>query len=97
MSAQAAMTELRTIKPNENRAIPVTEPPNQSTSPYAIMMVVKFLNMVYTGIVKNCRALLPVYIMLTSRSDIGNPMVARQSILSRLSSGVVYISWLRLN
>ncbi len=46
MSAQAAMTELRTISPKENRAMPVTEPPNQSTSPYAIKMVVRFLKIV---------------------------------------------------
>jgi hypothetical protein len=46
MSAQAAMMELRTIRPNEKRAIGVTEPPNHSTSPYAMRMMVKFLKMV---------------------------------------------------
>jgi hypothetical protein len=38
ISAQAAMMELKTIRPNEKRAMGVTEPPNQSTSPYAIRM-----------------------------------------------------------
>lgn len=47
------MTELRTIRPKENNAIPVTEPPNHSTSPYAIRMIVRFLNIVYTGIERN--------------------------------------------
>jgi hypothetical protein len=46
MSAQAAMTELRTMSPKEKRAIGVTEPPNQRTSPYAIKMIVKFLKIV---------------------------------------------------
>jgi hypothetical protein len=46
MSAHAAMMELKTIKPNEKRAMGVTEPPNQSTSPYAMRMIVKFLKMV---------------------------------------------------
>jgi hypothetical protein len=46
MSAQAATRELRTINPNENKAMGVTEPPNQSTSPYAIKMMVRFLKMV---------------------------------------------------
>jgi hypothetical protein len=46
MSAQAAMMELRTISPKEKRVMGVTEPPNQSTSPYAIKMMVKFLKMV---------------------------------------------------
>jgi hypothetical protein len=53
MSAHAAMMELKTIKPKEKRAIPVTEPPNQSTSPYAMRMMVKFLKIVYTGIERN--------------------------------------------
>lgn len=53
ISAQAAITELKTIRPNENSAIEVTEPPNQSTSPYAIKIMVKFLNMVYTGMDRN--------------------------------------------
>jgi hypothetical protein len=46
MSAQAAMMELRTINPKEKRASGVTAPPNQSTSPYAIRMIVRFLKMV---------------------------------------------------
>ncbi len=46
MSAQAAITELMTINPNENKAMPVTEPPNHRTSPYAIRMIVRFLKMV---------------------------------------------------
>jgi hypothetical protein len=46
MSAQAAMMELNTIRPNENSAMGVTDPPNHSTSPYAIRMMVKFLKMV---------------------------------------------------
>jgi hypothetical protein len=46
ISAQAAMMELKTIRPNEKRAMGVTEPPNQSTSPYAIRMMVRFLKMV---------------------------------------------------
>jgi hypothetical protein len=46
MSAQAAMMELMTMRPNEKSAMGVTEPPNQSTSPYAIKMIVRFLKMV---------------------------------------------------
>ena len=46
MSAQAATTELRTIKPKDKSDNLVTEPPNQSTSPYAVMMIVKFLKIV---------------------------------------------------
>lgn len=46
MSAHAATTELSTINPKENKAMGDTEPPNQSTSPYAIMIIVKFLKMV---------------------------------------------------
>ena len=46
MSAHAATRELSTIKPKENKAMGETLPPNQSTSPYAIMMMVKFLKMV---------------------------------------------------
>jgi hypothetical protein len=33
MSAHAAMTELKTMRPKEKSAMGVTEPPNQSTSP----------------------------------------------------------------
>lgn len=40
------MTELITIRPNEKRAMEVTEPPNHSTSPYAINMMVRFLKIV---------------------------------------------------
>lgn len=47
------MTELRTMRPKENSAIPVTEPPNHNTSPYAIRMIVRFLKIVYTGIERN--------------------------------------------
>lgn len=46
ISAQAAMIELRTIRPKENRAIDETDPPNHKTSPYAIRIIVKFLKMV---------------------------------------------------
>lgn len=46
MSAQAAITELSTIRPKENRAMDETEPPNHNTSPYAIRMMVKFLKIV---------------------------------------------------
>jgi hypothetical protein len=56
ISAQAATTDESTIRPKEKRAIPVTEPPNQRTSPYAIKMIVKFLKIVYTGIERNWRA-----------------------------------------
>lgn len=38
----------------------VTLPPNQSTSPYAIKMMVKFLKMVYIGMGKYCNAFEPV-------------------------------------
>jgi hypothetical protein len=38
--------ELMTISPKEKRAMGVTEPPNQSTSPYAIKMIVRFLKIV---------------------------------------------------
>jgi hypothetical protein len=50
------MTELKTIRPKEKRAMEVTVPPNQRTSPYAIRMIVRFLKMVYTGIERNFRA-----------------------------------------
>lgn len=50
------MMELSTISPNESSAMDVTEPPNQSTSPYAIRMMVRFLKMVYTGIERNLSA-----------------------------------------
>ena len=53
ISAHAATTELRTIRPNEKRAEGVTLPPNHKTSPYAITMIVKFLKMVYTGTERN--------------------------------------------
>lgn len=56
MSAQAAMRELNTIKPKEKSAIDETEPPNHSTSPYAIRIIVKFLKIVYTGIERYRRA-----------------------------------------
>jgi len=46
ISAQAAIRELKTIKPNEKSAIEETDPPNHKTSPYAIKMMVKFLKMV---------------------------------------------------
>lgn len=60
ISAHAAIMELATINPNENRAIGVTEPPNQRTSPYAIRMIVRFLKMVYTGMERNLSALVLV-------------------------------------
>lgn len=60
ISAQAATIELRTIRPNENRAEAVTLPPNQSTSPYAVTIMVRFLKIVYTGTDRNCRALVLV-------------------------------------
>lgn len=53
MSAQAAMMELKTIRPKERSVMLVTEPPNQSTSPYAMRMMVKFLKIVYTGMLRN--------------------------------------------
>jgi len=40
------MREDRTIRPKEKSAMPVTVPPNHSTSPYAIKMIVKFLKIV---------------------------------------------------
>jgi hypothetical protein len=46
MSAQAAMIELTTIRPKLSSVMLVTEPPNHSTSPYAIKMMVKFLKIV---------------------------------------------------
>ena len=51
---------LLTINVNEIIIIEVTLPPNQSTSPYAIRMMVKFLKIVYTGMGKYCNALEPV-------------------------------------
>ena len=69
------MTELSTINPKEKRAMPVTEPPNHRTSPYAIKMMVKFLKIVYTGIERYWRALVLVYIVPIRRSDTGNPNV----------------------
>ena len=50
------MTELKTMRPKEKSAMGVTEPPNQSTSPYAIRMMVRFLKMVYTGMDRNFSA-----------------------------------------
>jgi hypothetical protein len=46
MSAQAATTELRTIRPNEKSVSLLTEPPNQRTSPYAVIIMVRFLKIV---------------------------------------------------
>lgn len=60
ISAHAAIMELSTIRPKENSAMDDTEPPNHSTSPYAIKIIVKFLKMVYTGIERNRRALVEV-------------------------------------
>jgi hypothetical protein len=44
ISAHAAMTDDPTIRANATRVRPVTDPPNQRTSPYAIRMIVRFLN-----------------------------------------------------
>jgi hypothetical protein len=60
MSAQAATMELSTMRPKEKRVIGVTEPPNQSTSPYAMRMMVRFLKMVYTGIERYLSTQVPV-------------------------------------
>lgn len=60
MSAQAAITLDRAIRPNDSSAILVTVPPNHSTSPYAIRMMVRFLKMVYTGMDRNFMAQVPV-------------------------------------
>lgn len=46
MSAQAETTDDKTINPKESRAIPVTDPPNHRTSPYAMRMIVRFLKIV---------------------------------------------------
>ncbi len=45
------MIELSTIRPNEKSAMEVTEPPNHSTSPYAIRMIVRFGLMVLSSII----------------------------------------------
>mgnify|MGYP007026582757 CR=1 FL=1 len=42
------------MRPNEARVSGVTLPPNQSTSPYAMRMMVRFLKMVYTGTERYC-------------------------------------------
>lgn len=81
MSAQAAMIELSTIKPNENKAMDETAPPNHSTSPYAIKMIVKFLKIVYTGIERYRRAQVLVYIIAMRRSEIGNPGLVNLCLL----------------
>ena len=60
ISAHAATTDDSTISPKENSVMRVTVPPNHSTSPYAVMMMVRFLKMVYTGMLRDCRALDPV-------------------------------------
>jgi hypothetical protein len=73
MSAQAAMTDEKTMRPKEKSINGVTEPPNQRTSPYAIKIMVKFLKMVYTGIDRYLIAHVPVYIMPMRRSEMGNP------------------------
>lgn len=44
ISAQAAMTDEPTMRANEARVRPVTDPPNHRTSPYAMRMMVRFLN-----------------------------------------------------
>ena len=46
MSEPAASKDEMTIKPNEINVRPVTWPPNQRTSPYAIRMMVMFFQMV---------------------------------------------------
>lgn len=60
----------------------VTLPPNQSTSPYAIKMMVKFLKMVYIGIGKYCNAFDPVYIMPTKKTTIGYHFLAASYFIS---------------
>ena len=54
ISAHAATMELSTMKPNDSKSNGVTLPPNQRTSPYAITIMVKFLKIVYTGILRYC-------------------------------------------
>ena len=44
ISAHAAITDDPTIRANATRVRPVTDPPNQRTSPYAMRMIVRFLN-----------------------------------------------------
>lgn len=46
MSDQAAMREESTMRPNETSVKLETDPLNQITSPYAIRMMVRFLNIV---------------------------------------------------
>jgi hypothetical protein len=68
------MIEDKTMRPKEKRAMRVTLPPNQRTSPYAMRMMVKFLKMVYTGMERNLSALVEVYIIPISRREMGNPL-----------------------
>lgn len=44
ISAQAAITDEPTMRKKEASVRPVTDPPNHSTSPYAIRIIVRFLN-----------------------------------------------------
>ena len=78
------MMELKTINPKENKAIGVTDPPNQSTSPYAMSIIVRFLKMVYTGIERNFNAFVLVYIIPIRRREIGNPGYMLDLGLSRI-------------
>lgn len=61
---------------NDPKAMVVTLPPNHKTSPYAIKIIVKFLKIVYTGILKNCNALEDVYIIATNNTAIGDHFLA---------------------
>jgi len=46
------------------------------TSPYAMRMIVRFLNIVYTGMLKCCKLFDPVYMTVTSKKLIGNQVLA---------------------
>jgi hypothetical protein len=54
ISDQAAMTDDPTMRAKEARVRPVTDPPNHRTSPYAIRMMVRFLNILLVSLIIWC-------------------------------------------
>lgn len=79
---QLKITVGLTINKKDTIIMEVTLPPNQSTSPYAIKIMVKFLKIVYIGMGKYCNAFDPVYIMPTKKTTIGYHFLAASYSIS---------------
>ena len=94
MSPHAATMELKIIKPKENRDMDETDPPDNSTSPYAIKTMLKFLKIVYTGIERYRKARVLVYIIPIKARETGDPGRIRHAF-SFQKYGRAHISLLR--